>query len=283
MGDEFHRRSGDSNGAGLRATSSHARRTAAAWVAVGLGALCLVAGCGVDESREPHEPAVVDPRHPAVVATPRFDGHSQMRRSAIRARSAREPAARILLLGDSITEGWARAGRNVFEQTLEPLGVANLGINGDRTEHVIARLESGELEGFDPEVIVLLIGTNNLVRDSPEAIAAGIGAIVERIRAARPQAKILLVALLPRGALPGTGGRDVAARTNRVIERAARDWPVTWIDVGRFLLDSEGRLPARISPDGLHLSGEGYARLATAIVPSLDALLGQDAAGRRAR
>ena len=68
---------------------------------------------------------------------------------------------RILFLGDSITQGWAGAGKDVWAQKWAPLKAANFGIGGDRTEHVLWRLGHGNFDGLSPKLIVLMIGTNN--------------------------------------------------------------------------------------------------------------------------
>ncbi len=237
-----------------------------AFVAVG-GAL----GCDAEEPAEPDASSV----HPAVVPTPRSDAHSRERRAAIRERALSGDPVRLVLLGDSITERWGGAGVEIDRRELAPIGTANLGIDGDRTEHLLGRLHDGELDGIDPEVIVLLIGTNNLGRDGPEAVVAGIGAIVEWLHEARPAADLWLLALLPRGFAPDGYERHVVGMTNASLERAARTWPVTFIDVGHALLEPDGRLSRRVSPDGVHLSQEGYARWHAAMRPMLSKAFGE--------
>src|SRR5690606_10362201 len=102
--------------------------------------------------------------------------------------------------GDSITDGWRGDGREVWKnfEVYEP---ANFGIGGDRTEHVLWRLENGELEGIDPKVTVLMIGTNNIGHtppDTSEWAAAGVEKIVDTIHEKLPRTKILLLAVFPR-------------------------------------------------------------------------------------
>src|SRR5438552_5987443 len=67
----------------------------------------------------------------------------------------------LLFLGDSITDGWRGGGKKVWEANFAPLKAANFGIGGDRTEHVLWRIQNGELEGIKPKLVVLMIGTNN--------------------------------------------------------------------------------------------------------------------------
>src|SRR5436190_19976020 len=90
----------------------------------------------------------------------------------------------VLFLGDSITDAWGGEGHgkgggaSIFEKEFVPLKAANFGIGGDRTQHVLWRLQNGELEGIQPKVVMLMIGTNNLGSNTPEEIADGITAIV---------------------------------------------------------------------------------------------------------
>src|SRR5262249_51859656 len=59
----------------------------------------------------------------------------------------------VIFLGDSITQGWEGAGKNVWKKHFDPLKAFNLGIGGDQTGHVLWRLtEGGEWEGIKPKV-----------------------------------------------------------------------------------------------------------------------------------
>ena len=75
----------------------------------------------------------------------------------------------LLFLGDSITQGW---GDNATWKThYTPRHAANFGIGGDGTQHVLWRVENGELDGIKPRAIVMMIGTNNIGSSKPEDIA----------------------------------------------------------------------------------------------------------------
>src|SRR5262249_55617208 len=96
----------------------------------------------------------------------------------------------VLFLGDSITQGWEGAGRKAWAETSEPMKAANFGIGGDQTGHVLWRITEGkELEGINPKVAVMMIGTNNTARDSAQDIAEGVEAIVKELRRQKPSMK----------------------------------------------------------------------------------------------
>ena len=84
----------------------------------------------------------------------------------------------LLFLGDSITQGWSGAAKT-WDRFYGPRKAANFGIGGDRTEHVLWRIQNGELKGIEPKVVVLMIGTNNASGSTPDEIAQGVTAIVE--------------------------------------------------------------------------------------------------------
>jgi hypothetical protein len=65
-------------------------------------------------------------------------------------------------MGDSITDWWRRAGLAVYEVNFGDLDCANFGIAGARTQGVLWRMQNGELEGYSPKLMMLMIGTNNL-------------------------------------------------------------------------------------------------------------------------
>jgi lysophospholipase L1-like esterase len=173
----------------------------------------------------------------------------------------------LAFLGDSITERWDPAA---WRQLVGKRTAINLGFSGDRTENLLWRLQHGELEGEPPRAFVLQIGTNNIGRQHPpEAVADGVRAILELLRARRPQAPVLLVGILPRDEAPGTAFRRAILATNLLLARCADGDRVRFVDVGQALLDSEGRLKPAVSPDHLHFSRRGYLLLSQALAPAM--------------
>ena len=174
---------------------------------------------------------------------------------------------RVLFLGDSLTE---RFDPQVWREHMMPRGVLNAGVNGDRTEHLVWRLQHGQLDGPPPAAVVVLIGANDLVNDrAPEIVAEGIRADLLYLRQHLPAARIGLLGLWPRGMSPDGPLRRAVAAVNRLIRTCGDDRAVFYADIGGLLLDPEGRLNLAISPDQLHFSALGYARL----MPRLDALI----------
>jgi lysophospholipase L1-like esterase len=157
---------------------------------------------------------------------------------------------RVLLLGDSITMQWDRSP--LWESELAPLGSANFGVDGDGTRQVLWRITNGELRGISPEVVVLLVGINDLIDgDSPEAVRDGTLAIVNEVSARLPRTRILSVGIFPVGRRP-VPQREAAARTNALVT-AAVPATVRRLDIGSVFIEPDGTISEAVMPDGLHL------------------------------
>ena len=125
----------------------------------------------------------------------------------------------ILFFGDSLTEGW---DATIWERSLASRGALNAGVSGDRTDHLLWRLHHGNLAGPQPKAVVLLIGTNDLAYGrSPELTGDGIRANLEMLRRRLPEARILLLGLLPREESPSAPLRLEVAQVNRLIRDCA--------------------------------------------------------------
>ncbi len=216
------------------------------------------------------EPATITP---AIKDKPRHDGFVEI---------AKKGDIDLLFLGDSITDGWrsaqndknGRGGKKIWDATFAPLKAVNFGIGGDRTQHVLWRMENGELEGYKPKLCVLMIGTNN-GGDSKEDVALGITTIVKEIQKRQPETKILLLGIFPRGAKADDKGR---AKNNQVNEIVAKlddgGKTVKYMDIGDKFLDEKKDLPADIMPDALHPNTKGYQIWADAILPTVKEMMG---------
>jgi lysophospholipase L1-like esterase len=171
----------------------------------------------------------------------------------------------VLFLGDSITNGW-RSQKDIWEKHFGRYNPANFGIGGDRTQHVLWRIENGELEGIKPKVAVLMIGTNNVAHDKPDRIAAGVTKIVETIKSKLPSTKVLLLAVFPRGQETAHEARAKIKQINEAIARLDDGGKtVRYLDIGDKFLQPDGTISKDIMPDYLHLSKQGYEIWANAL------------------
>jgi lysophospholipase L1-like esterase len=193
---------------------------------------------------------------------------------------AKQGGIDILFMGDSITDFWRNRGSNVWNQFYAPQHAANFGISADRTQHVLWRMDNGELDGIHPKVIVLMIGTNNTGKErdgkanrntTPDAIE-GVKAVVNDIRAKLPDTKILLLGIFPRGALDDPQRAQVAL-INTVIAKLDDGKMVRFLDIGPKFLEADGTLSTDIMPDLLHPSEKGYQIWADAMNPTLDEMM----------
>jgi lysophospholipase L1-like esterase len=188
---------------------------------------------------------------------------------------AQEGKAQLVFLGDSITAGWG-SKKDIWDKAFGQYTPANFGIGGDRTQHVLWRIQNGELDGIKPKAAVLMIGTNNVATDTAEGIAKGVTAIVETIRAKQPQAKILLLAVFPRGDRP-TGKLGAAneklKQVNAIIAKLDDGKNIHFLDIGSKFPQPDGALTKEVMPDFLHLSAAGYQIWADAISPKLAELM----------
>ena len=181
----------------------------------------------------------------------------------------------LLLHGDSITDWWVLNDENKaeFQKYFGDIRTANFAIAGDTTQGVLWGLKNGEGQGFQPKAVMLMIGTNNTGTHTGPEIAEGIGAIVLELRQNFPNAKILLLAVFPRG-VPGDPVRDRIAEINRLISRLNDDTHVFYMDIGAKFLDEKGVfLPNTFRPDNLHPIAKGYEIWGEAVKEKLAQLL----------
>ena len=179
----------------------------------------------------------------------------------------------LVFIGDSITQGWEGAGKGVWAKYYGERDAVNLGIGGDRTQHVIWRLDNGNLKNFTPKAAVIMIGTNNSGSNTSQEIADGVAKIVEQIRKKSPQTKILLLAVFPRGANKEDGRRKVNQGANAIFSKLDDGKSVHYLDIGGAFLEDDQTLPREIMPDLLHLSPKGYEIWAKSIESKLASLL----------
>lgn len=217
--------------------------------------------------------------------------------AAVRAESATEPAHRmdqewwknrheavnarvkkgdvgLLFIGDSITQGWEANGKASWEKHFSKYKPVNLGFSGDRTQHVLWRLDNGNIDGISPKAAVVMIGTNNSNGNdnTAEEIGAGITAIVTKLREKLPNTKVLVLAVFPRGEKPNPQ-REKNAKASEIASKLADNEHVFYMDLGPLFLNEDGTLSKEIMPDLLHLNEKSYQIWAEGISPKLEELM----------
>ena len=213
--------------------------------------------------------------NPATIPADRNIPRFQQQAAWINAIARNEKAFPIdlMFVGDSITHGWEGAGKEVWKKYYGTRRAYNFGIGGDRTTHVLWRLENTPLEKIAPKMIVVMIGTNN--RNTPEETAGGIEEVVRVLEEKFPEAKILLLDVFPRSANPTDAQRVKVDGINKNLEgRFDSDPRVVRMSLAKCFLNEDGTLPASLMPDYLHPNAEGYERWAAAIEPEIEKVLG---------
>ena len=200
------------------------------------------------------------------------------RHAAVTART-RMNKAQLVFVGDSITQMFggephdrSQPGKEVWDNYYGRRNAANLGFGYDYVENTLWRLRNGELDGAAAKVVVVHIGTNNVSKNSVDEIVLGIQVILDEIRRRQPQAKIVLMGILPRGPRPDATREKLTAINQRLSERDGKDG-IAFLDITRKYLQPDGSLPRELMGDFLHPTAKGYEIWAAALEPLLKPLL----------
>ena len=186
----------------------------------------------------------------------------------------------VLLVGDSMVKGLARYHR-VWSKYFEPLRALNFGVGGDRTQHVLWRIENGEIP-LNLQVAFVHCGANNLDRDNPAEIRDGIASIVYTIQEKKPNANIIVSGLLPRD-------QEISSRRDKIklVNRKLMKWcqsgkvrNVHYLKPDRDWTKPDGWLVERYYfTDFLHLVEEVYEKFDNSIYEAIVKVLQGNAVG----
>lgn len=212
---------------------------------------------------------------PSIVPMPGISSGWATRAAQIQATAA-QGTAPLVFLGDSLTERWQLDGEPLWSQFYAPLNALNAGIGGDTTQNVLWRIENGELDGLSPKVVVLLVGVNDFAAsDTPQEVADGVAADVEALRQHLPNAKIMVLSILPAVLAPPLGSlMPVISQTNAIIAGLSDGQHVFYVNLWPAFTNPDGSTRSELHvSDGLHLNAAGYTVLEQSIAPELDQLL----------
>mgnify|MGYP003346413893 CR=1 FL=1 len=221
---------------------------------------------------------------PADVAAPRTDANSMLAHEQLLAKRT-QGRIDVYFAGDSIVRRW---GATEYPALLENWkanffgwNAGDFGWGADRTEHILWRLDHGELDDVNPEVIVVLAGTNNVGAqpggDAKVAdITRGLSAIVDRCRQKAPRAVIVLTGIFPRN--DNIAVMPEIDRINANLAAMANGRSIRYLDINDKLADKDGQLfEGMMNPDKLHPTVKAYQIWADALKPIFTELLGRPA------
>jgi lysophospholipase L1-like esterase len=227
------------------------------------------------------------------VATPRTDKNSMLAHEQLLAKRT-QGQIDVFFLGDSITRRWGASDeqyKNLLDNwnaNFKGWNAADFGWGADKTQHMLWRLQNGELDGVNPKIVVLLAGTNNVGNQTPLGnadaraadVARGVAAVVKEIRQRAPKATLVITGITPRD--DNRAVMPIIRSANAQIAKLADGKAVRYINLELQLADADGRLLPGMANDGLHLTAKAYQVWADALKPVFTEILGPPAATDRA-
>jgi len=181
----------------------------------------------------------------------------------------------IVFFGDSLTAGYGLSdpGREAYPALIQikidaaglPWRVVNAGLSGETTAGGLRRVNWILRQPVG--IFVLALGANDGLRGlAPALIESNLRAIVARVRAARPNATILLAGMR----LPSNYGDEYVRQFAAIFTRVARDENLKLIP---FLLEGVGGHPELNQADTIHPTAAGDALIASTVWRAIGPLL----------
>ncbi|MEO5818067.1 MAG: GDSL-type esterase/lipase family protein [Gemmatimonadaceae bacterium] len=217
---------------------------------------------------------------PADKATPRTDANSLLAHQQLLEKRTTGKID-VYFVGNSITRRWGATDYPAllanWKANFFGWNASDFGWGADKIEHMLWRIENGELDGVNPKVIVILAGANNVGKragtDADVAnITRGLKALLDLCRSKAPNATIILTGILPRN-----DNMEVVPEINRInanLARFADGKRVRYVNVNDKLASADGVLFDGMTMDKLHPTLEGYQVWADALKPLLAEILG---------
>lgn len=182
----------------------------------------------------------------------------------------------VLLLGNSITQGWGgnrkgvsyKPGKQAMDQAMGENQWESAGISGDRTQNLLWRIRYGNYNICHPKNAIIAIGINNLIGgcDTPEEVAEGIIAVAKEAREQLPDTRIILMGLLPSGR-EGTNSIRIQCDKIHSILAKAKIKGVEYVNPTQWFVETDGTMKEGLySGDYIHLTSNGYKVWADEIV-----------------
>lgn len=193
--------------------------------------------------------------------------------TVVHAQSSREET--LLILGDSLTAGYGVTTAERYSAILPTLAerdgvklrVVNAGISGDTSAGGARRISA--LLNDDFSIFLLALGGNDGLRALPTGqLAVNLRSILNQVRAAHPQALLILAGM----EAPPNLGQAYTASYRAVFQQVAEEFGATLIP---FLLSGVAADPDLNQLDGIHPNGRGHAQIAETVWDTIRAALQQ--------
>lgn len=184
----------------------------------------------------------------------------------------------FLMVGDSITHGWdlKHSGEKVQDYYYGDRNFVNMGFGGDKTQHVLWRLNDAPLAKIQPKAAMLLIGITSLWGDWNNCsfnVALGIQACVDKLQSAFPDTKILVLNIFV--ALDANNPiRQRLAKANDYLPQLLKDYKnVTIKDINSLWLSKDLSIPKDLMKDYVHPTEAGYKLWGNEVEPEISKML----------
>ncbi|MGB1259843.1 MAG: GDSL-type esterase/lipase family protein, partial [Akkermansiaceae bacterium] len=185
----------------------------------------------------------------------------------LKAQAKKHSDAKIVFLGDSITQGLTghgnrgtvKGGRRAIDRHFGEQKAISLGLSGDRTEHILFRLNNGQIDDLKPEHLVLMIGVNNInaAGHTGEEVAGGTKAIVAWFKKNRPEIKVHLLGCFPTQKTATHPARAEVKALHQGIKTLADNKTIFYHDLRPLFLNADGTMNDRMGGDAIHINGKG--------------------------
>jgi lysophospholipase L1-like esterase len=174
--------------------------------------------------------------------------------------SLKSDSSRVVFLGDSITEAWARgpfiSGNSHY---------VGRGISGQTAPQVLVRFRT-DVIALKPQLVHIMAGTNDIAGnngpESDEEIESAVQSMVEL--ALVNHIKVVLASIPPAAEYqwhPGLKPVPRIRRLNDWIKSYAKLTGIGYVDYWPALATESGAMKSNLSTDGVHPNSQGYKEI----------------------
>ncbi|MGC1655695.1 MAG: SGNH/GDSL hydrolase family protein [Candidatus Acidiferrales bacterium] len=190
--------------------------------------------------------------------------------------------ARVVFMGDSITEGWgmkATATSPARGEFFPGKPYINRGISGQTTPQMLVRFRQDVIE-LKPKAVLILAGINDIAENTGKMTLWEIEGNIESMSELARASKIhpVLCSVLPASDFPWHKGLEPAPKVrslNAWIKEYAAKNDFVYVDYYSAMANSEGGMRDGLSLDGVHPNKAGYDIMAPLAEAGIAAALKQ--------